>query len=69
MSDQMRVPSYYRILTYGSRGTDALLDGDVTAYTVKFVGGREDAPRDGASAPETGAVEPIGVVGDDGVPF
>jgi len=42
---------------------------DVTAYTVKFVGGREDAPRDGASAPETGAVEPIGVVGDDEVPF
>ena len=30
MSDQMRVPSYYSILTYGSRGTDALLDGDVT---------------------------------------
>jgi len=42
---------------------------DLTAYTVKFVGGREDAPRDGASAPNAGAVEPIGVVGDEDVPF
>lgn len=42
---------------------------DLTAYTVKFVGGRDDAPRDGASAPKAGAVEPIGTVGDDEVPF
>jgi single-strand DNA-binding protein len=42
---------------------------DLTAYTVKFVGGRDDAPRDGASAPNAGAVEPIGTVGDDEVPF
>ena len=65
MSDQMRVPSYYRILTYGSRGTDALLDGDVTAYTVKFVGGRDD----GGQSAQSGAVEPIGVVDEDSVPF
>jgi single-strand DNA-binding protein len=43
---------------------------DVTAYTVKFVGGREDAaPSTGASAPETGAVEPLEVVEEDDVPF
>ena len=65
MSDQMRVPSYYSILTYGSRGTDALLDGDVTAYTVKFVGGRDD----GGQSAQSGAVEPIDLVGDEEVPF
>jgi len=42
---------------------------DLTAYTVKFVGGRDDAPRDGASAPRAGAVEPIGVVDESDVPF
>jgi len=42
---------------------------DLTAYTVKFVGGRDDAPRDGASAPRMGAVEPIDTIGDDEVPF
>ena len=38
---------------------------DVTASTVKFVGGRDD----GGQGAQSGAVEPIGVVGDDEVPF
>lgn len=42
---------------------------DLTAYTVKFLSGRGDAPESGASAPRTGAVEPIATVADDEVPF
>jgi hypothetical protein len=30
MGVQVQVPGYYSILTYGSKGTEALLDGDVT---------------------------------------
>jgi hypothetical protein len=58
-----------------ARAWEPARDGDwrasleLTADEVKFVGGREDAPRDGASAPRTGAVEPIDTIGDDEVPF
>jgi single-strand DNA-binding protein len=38
---------------------------DVTASTVKFVGGRDD----GGQSAQSGAVEPMGVVDESDVPF
>jgi len=53
---------------YQSRDGEWRASLDLTAYTVKFLGGRDDAaPAEGASAPETGA-DGWGDSGED-VPF
>ena len=42
---------------------------DVTAATVKFLGGREDALASGSNAPDSGAAGRLDVVDEEEIPF